>query len=390
MSQRPASTRRPPRPSAFSAPSVTRRACATAVVVSLCYAAPLALAAPTSSASPTCTPRLPEGREAPKVETHFPARGLSGHVAWLEATIEHQKADVVMPGGVTTSLDTEATSALREAGFILPDPSGPARPSLETKPRADGAVSTLRLAVVPLPKETGRHELELPPLPLSIARASGEVVTVCSEPHAMVVDEPIANDPDPKPRRNLPPQRQQEIWQAAKSFALIAVPAFAFALLLAWIWLRHRDALKRILRRVFPPTPPPPPRPPWDVARERLFDLRHAGLVSSGRYAEHYDRVSDTIRQYLGDRYGLDGLEMTTDELLDALRAVSLRMELHFEISQFLRDADLVKFARSVPSEAQCEESLTDAERLIRDTMPEDETKQHAPDASPSQQEAGR
>ena len=61
--------------------------------------------------------------------------------------------------------------------------------------------------------------------------------------------------------------------------------------------------------------PPPPPRPPWEVAFEELDAVRHAGLVDEGRYAEHFDRVCDAVRKYLGGRYGFDGLETTTDEM---------------------------------------------------------------------------
>jgi len=76
------------------------------------------------------------------------------------------------------------------------------------------------------------------------------------------------------------------------------------------------------------------------------------------------------MRQYLGARFGFDGLESTTDETLASLRRVP-----HFdipmpEITIFLKDCDLVKFADVTPTLEECERVLGAAERMVRATMP--------------------
>ena len=114
-----------------------------------------------------------------------------------------------------------------------------------------------------------------------------------------------------------------------------------------------------------------PARPPWEVAFEELYDLRHAGLVAEARFAEHFDRVSDIVRKYLGARFGFDGLESTTREVLFVLRRLTPPLESLDSIESFLRQADLVKFAKTVPSAEDCELALTRAERIISTTLPE-------------------
>ena len=126
----------------------------------------------------------------------------------------------------------------------------------------------------------------------------------------------------------------------------------------------------RWLRRPKPTPPPPPPRPPWDVALEELFDTRHAGLIKAERYAEHFERVSDSVRKYLGARFGFDGLESTTREMLAVLRNVKPPLDVLQEIERFLRQADLVKFARLTPTELECEHALLAGEEVVRRTMP--------------------
>jgi hypothetical protein len=106
------------------------------------------------------------------------------------------------------------------------------------------------------------------------------------------------------------------------------------------------------------------------VALERLDEIRHAGLLETQRFAEFFDRVNDSIRVYLGARFGFDGLESTTDETLRALRKAP-----HFglplpEVAAFLQECDLVKFADVTPTLDECERALAQAERVVRATTP--------------------
>ena len=204
----------------------------------------------------------------------------------------------------------------------------------------------------------------VPPFPISIARASGDVLVVCTRRHEISIEDPIANVPNPKPKPNPPPRDQREEWTFLKNAVLIGGIALAIGALVAvlvTLWLR----------RPRPAPPPPPARPPWEIAFEELYDLRHAGLVAEARFAEHFDRVSDIVRKYLGGRFGFDGLESTTREVLYVLRRVSPPLEPLDSIETFLRQADLVKFAKTVPSAEDCELALTRAERIISTTLPE-------------------
>lgn len=310
-----------------------------------------------------CVERLPEGRPRPKLTERFPTRGTSGHVATLEVVVEHNPIETVLPGGFRLHLDAAESRALERAHFALPDPDGGAGPSLQTATEGAQPKTTVKIPLVPLPPEPGRHELVLPALPIAIARASGELVSVCTAEHRIVVEDPIANAPDPRPRENPPPREQEEVWTAAKHATIVGLGALLLGALAAWLISRWR-------RRPRPVPPPPPPRPPWDLALEELRDIRSARLVAAGRFAEHFDRVSDTLRKYLGNRYGFDGLESTTREALAVLRQIDPPVVVLDPITQFLREADLVKFARLTPSEQECEAVLELAETLVHRTLP--------------------
>jgi hypothetical protein len=310
--------------------------------------------------SSTCIERIPEGKGRPKFKESFPVKGLSGHASTLTVSVEHLKGEEVLPGGFRIA-ESDALSALEKSHLALPDPKGAASPSVVRS--AEGTHTEVKIPVVPLPPEPGRHELTLPPLPITIARANGQVLTVCTKPHTITIEDPIANTPEPKPKENPPPRRQEEDWAMLRQLVYGGLLALVAGALAAWLFARWRRRPKRV-------PPPPPPRPPWEVAIEELHDVRHAGLIKNQRYSEHYDRVSDTIRKYLGDRYGFDGLESTTREALTVLSGVSPPIAAIDNVRAFLRQADLVKFARLTPSEEECELALARGEEIVQSTMP--------------------
>ncbi len=312
-----------------------------------------------------CTEIVPQGSVRPDVTDTLPARGRSGYAATLVVTVKHGKGESVLPSGLSLQSHSEAVEQLRKEGWVFPDQDGSAGARLTSKPdpaHGDRVTTTLELPLLALPDKPGRHVLTLPPLPISIARASGEVATVCTHEHRMTVEDPTAETPDPKPKGNPPPRAQREEWTALKRAVIYGSIGVALGAILAWL-------VARWLRRPKPVPPPPPPRPPWEVAFEKLDEVRHAGLLATHRYAEYYDRVGDAVRQYFGARYGFDGLECTTDEMLAQLARSAMVGVTMPEIASFLEQCDLVKFARMTPSPDDCEKALEEAELIVRATM---------------------
>lgn len=332
-----------------------------------------------------CVESVPKGAQRPSVADAFPHRGTSGWAATLSVTVRHGKGEKVLPSGLDLSGAVEAKKVLVQAGFRVPDQEGGAGARIWTEPEdpaTAGATTHLELPLVPLPKEPGRSAMVLPPLPVAVARANGEIATVCTRPHTIVVEDPIANAPDAMPKDNPPGLAQREEWTALKkALGWASLGLLVGAILALFVWRR--------LSRPKPEPPPPPPRPPWEVALEELDEVRHAGLLEARRYSEYFDRTSDALRRYLGARFGFDGLESTTDEILSALdkqaggfirrdapdggaRAGLLPAPgVSFDrVARFLRECDLVKFANLTPTSEQCATSITTGEAIVRGTMP--------------------
>jgi hypothetical protein len=310
----------------------------------------------------SCAERVPEGATRPTLEEAFPARGFSGYVATLEVTISHGKGETVLPEGFKVQAGGDAARALAEAGFVIPEADAGVGATLSTTPGESGAVTKLSIPFVPLPKDPGRNAMILPPVPVAVARASGELVTVCTAPHPILVEDPIANELDPKVKPNPPPRPQREEWVLARQLTIGLLLGTVLGGLLAYLIRRWQRRPKVIVA--------PPPRPPWEVALEELDELRRSSLLTEGRNDEHFDRVSDCVRKYLGARYGFDGLETTTDEMRGLLKRVRPPVPELKKIGAFLSDCDLVKFARVLPEESDCIDALRRGEQIVRMTIP--------------------
>jgi hypothetical protein len=320
--------------------------------------------------SAICIEHVPTGATRPLMREELTVRGTSGYAAELKLVITHGKGETVLPEGFRLQAGSDAAKELQRAGFVVPDPGGGTAPKITVEPGSGGtAVTTIVLPVVPLPPKPGRNVLELPPLPIAIARANNEYVTICTARHRMQVEDPIANELDPKVHPNPPGRQQREDWPLARQIA-IGVPIgllLALAGALGYRWWSRRPKVEPVKARI----------PPWVTALEELGRIRRSSLLEEGKTGEHFDRVSEAVRVYLGARYGFEtvgqgynGLETTTGEMLDLLNRVRPAILELPRIKDFLDDCDLVKFARFTPTDELCQESLARGEMIVRRTIP--------------------
>ncbi len=322
----------------------------------------LATPADAGSVWVSCLEKIPPGVSRPSMAESFPARGMSGYAANLEVTITHGGGETVFPGGVKLGSDEAAAKALKEVGFIIPDADGGAPILIETREGSASATTKVTLPFVPLPKDGGRNQLDLPPMPIVIARANGDLMTLCTARHHIVVEDPIANEVEPKVKPNPPARSQREQWDLAKQVAIGLAIGLLLGVAAAFLfrWYRRRPVIVIA----------PPPRLPWLTALDELDAIRRSKLIAEDRTAEYFDRVSNCVRKYLGARYGFDGLESTTDEMRAVLKRIRPQVPGLKRISVFLEECDLVKFARAVPDGEACLEALARGEEIVRTTIP--------------------
>lgn len=303
-----------------------------------------------------CVERAFAPGERPKMTESAPASGYAGQAVHFRVTIPHG------PGERAISPAAPDDGPMKTAGFGMPRPD--AGTGIVITRAADGTSSVVDIPVVLLPKQAGTVVQTLPTFGIKIARASGEVFTLCTATHAITVLDPTANTAHAMPRPNPPPLREREEWTALKDalkvIGIAVVAAVATALLLrSW------------KKRPKPVPPPPPPIPPWEVASKALAELRSGPLVAQHKFAEFADEATDILRRYIGARYGFDGLESTSDEIELLLRERAVGEVVRKRTREALAKADLVKFARATIGKDECESLASAIYQLIKDTTPD-------------------
>lgn len=112
-----------------------------------------------------------------------------------------------------------------------------------------------------------------------------------------------------------------------------------------------------------------PARPAHETALEALAQLEKEKLWQQGAFKEYHIRLSDIIRAYVEERFGVASLESTTDETLAGLTHQSLASETLGLLERMLRLADFVKFAKAIPIITENEQAMADARQFIQRTM---------------------
>jgi hypothetical protein len=118
---------------------------------------------------------------------------------------------------------------------------------------------------------------------------------------------------------------------------------------------------------------PAPPLPPHEIALRDLKKLHSERLWQEGNHKLYYSGLTDILRAYIAGQFGVGALEMTSDEIIEAMRGVEIPQKQKMDLTELLRDADLVKFAKAMPEAEANEAAYTMALSFVEQTMPQPE-----------------
>jgi len=174
------------------------------------------------------------------------------------------------------------------------------------------------------------------------------------------------------------PVSEPYTFREALPWIVLALAIVAIVVLLIWYLRKRRKNQPLFVRK------PKPVPPPHVTAIQKLEELRLAKIWQQGRLKLYYTKLTDIAREYLEGRYHIDALEMTTDEILDALKAQKLNEEIVGKLGASLQLADLVKFAKAQPTALENDLSLSHCidfvnETKVAETTQEDKEKDVQP-----------
>ena len=111
--------------------------------------------------------------------------------------------------------------------------------------------------------------------------------------------------------------------------------------------------------------------PPFEQAIHDLDNIKVQKLWQQGLNKQYYSILTEVLRRYIMRRFDVNAMEMTSTEILDALRRKDLSST-YDNLKQILVLSDFVKFAKVHPLPDENELSMTNAYIFVNGTKPEE------------------
>ena len=111
-----------------------------------------------------------------------------------------------------------------------------------------------------------------------------------------------------------------------------------------------------------------PKEPAHIVALRELDKYRGKHMWVPQKQKAFYSGITDALREYISERYGVGAMEMTTSEIFADMKNTDAPAELLAEVKQLFELADFVKFAKFVASDEENAAALPVAVRFVTQT----------------------
>lgn len=144
-------------------------------------------------------------------------------------------------------------------------------------------------------------------------------------------------------------------------YLLIVVIIVAIGAFVYWYIKKHQK--KKIEEEVY--------KTPIEKATSLLNVLEKKELWQKGEIKEYYSELTDIARNYIEEAIQIPAMESTTSELIQGLKTASTKKKMSLtaetveNLERVLRQADLVKFAKSKPLEFEITEDRNKIQKAI-------------------------
>lgn len=158
-----------------------------------------------------------------------------------------------------------------------------------------------------------------------------------------------------------PPLKASLKFGEVSGYIIWVVLAAALIALGVWYYIRRRKNLPFLGKQR-------EKLPPHVVAITALEATHNKKLWQSGKHKLYYTQITDIVRQYISDRYHLGAMEMTTEEIVKALKERDIIVRDMESLRDLLATSDLVKFAKYTPEATTNEEVYHQAYHFVENT----------------------
>ena len=145
------------------------------------------------------------------------------------------------------------------------------------------------------------------------------------------------------------------------ALGLIALIAIIFLIIKYWKKFRKNEPIMFIKKTEIPP----------HIEALRAFEkLKKKKLWENNFIKEYYSEITDILRIYIEKVMSVNAMEMTTDEITEAIAKTDLNENTKIKLKKVLVLSDLVKFAKYTPIPPDHESCFNMSVDFVKDTSP--------------------
>ncbi len=207
-------------------------------------------------------------------------------------------------------------------------------------------------------------DFEIPPFDLTFKTADEKTGSFSTSPikvHVRSLTDEEAEDLDirdiKKPWLLTGASRLWIVLTAAGGLLLILLAAY-------FLWRYYKTRKVEVLLE--------PPLPAHERAYKSLEALRERTDLIEGRQFKLFSiLVSEILRVYIHQRWGIMAMDFTTEEIMDSLNELDLNPPIRDRFQEFFDGCDLMKFAKHEPADTIFENLIDIAKHIVDDTREE-------------------
>lgn len=199
----------------------------------------------------------------------------------------------------------------------------------------------------------------LPPLAVQRLSKDGVLDTLVFEPQKLEIKTMPVDTATFKPHDIKEPIRYPVTFAEVAPWVVGGLALAGLIALIVWLVIRYRrkhnpEYIKK--------------DPAHIIALRKLDKYRGNALWAPEKQKTFYSGITDTLREYIADRYGIGAMEMTTAEIFNDMKNTDAPADLLEELKELFERADFVKFAKFTASDEDNAKALPSAVRFVTST----------------------
>lgn len=197
--------------------------------------------------------------------------------------------------------------------------------------------------------DSGRYEL--PPFELIVGKdtAMSNPLSLSVLPVKVKADDQIDPFSDVVPPFEVTladgQNKEKSFWDRLLEYWWLDLLILFFIGLIVYGFLRYRKTGSIL--------PVKKPLPPYEAAVLAMKNLQEKQLWQNGREKEYYTSLTDILRTYLQKQFGINAMEMTSRQIMKAMKKNQSLRQSRELVRPVLELADFVKFAKQHPLEQE-------------------------------------